>query len=199
MSVQAVSSQLLQVSGTNTTLFVFCLSGFPVSDNALQMQPIPLDRSITTGQPTSTPAPARVHPSYYGAIFISEAIGTAGTTSIAEIATNNAAIVAYAIYDGSNLARVVLINSQSYTSTSTGARPSVKVQLLFTAANGVPTSASVKRLKIERADDTEGLTWGGVSYETASGLPAGTVMTETVDPVEGFLLAATEAVLLKFT
>jgi len=38
-----------------------------------------------------------------------------------------------------------------------------------------------------------------VAYETASGLPAGTVVTETVDPVEGFLLAATEAVLLEFT
>ncbi|KZV85884.1 glycoside hydrolase family 79 protein [Exidia glandulosa HHB12029] len=159
------------------------------------MQPVALNRSITTGEPENTPA--RVQPTYYGAILIAEAVGTSGTTSIAEISINDSRIAGYAIYEGTKLVRAVFINSQSWPSGSTGARPAVKIDLLCL---GTPvTTATVKRLKITHSDDTANLTWGGQSFETSTGLASGAVVTEHVNPVDGFVLSATEAVLLKFT
>ncbi|KAH7108202.1 hypothetical protein BKA62DRAFT_681430 [Auriculariales sp. MPI-PUGE-AT-0066] len=162
------------------------------------MQPVALNRSITTGE--SVPIiPAHVQPTYYAAIALAEAIGTSGGTTVAEIETHDAGVAGYAIYDGTALARAVFLNSQAYSSASTGARPAVRVQVLFTGASGAPAHATLKRLKIAHADDTANVTWGGVSYETATGLAAGSVVTETVVPSDGFVLAATEAVLITFT
>ncbi|KAJ3498185.1 hypothetical protein NMY22_g19626 [Coprinellus aureogranulatus] len=48
------------------------------------------------------------------------------------------------------------------------------------------------------ADDESGLTWGGVTYETASGRPRGYAKTERVVIEEGFEIQATEIVLVSF-
>lgn len=161
------------------------------------MQPIALNRSIITGQPENTPA--HVQPTYYAAIAIAETIGPSGTTSIAEITVNDSRIAGYAIYEGATLARAVFINSQSWPSGSTGARPKVKVDLLFLAGSWAPATATLKRLAIAHSDDTANVTWAGQSYETSTGLVSGAVVTESVVPADGFLLSATEAALLKFS
>jgi hypothetical protein len=48
------------------------------------------------------------------------------------------------------------------------------------------------------ANATEGITWGGQTYETADGKVAGTLDTVTVDVSEGFDISDTEVVMLIF-
>jgi hypothetical protein len=48
------------------------------------------------------------------------------------------------------------------------------------------------------ANATEGITWGGQTYETLDGKVAGTLDTETVDVSEGFDIGDTEVVMLIF-
>ena len=124
------------------------------------MQPVALNRSILTGDPLSTPTPPHVQPAYYGALVVAEAIGTTGTTKIVEIPIADARVAGYAIYEGPALVRAVFLNSQSWPSGSTGARPQVQVSTLFLAAHGAPTKATMKRLKIAHSDDTAGVSWG---------------------------------------
>ncbi|KAH7108203.1 hypothetical protein BKA62DRAFT_781574 [Auriculariales sp. MPI-PUGE-AT-0066] len=160
------------------------------------MQPVALNRSIATGQPEET-KPAHVQPSYYGAIAITEAIGRTGRATVAEIVADDAHIAGYAIYEGQKLVRAIFLNAEAWTASSTGTRPSVRLQLAF-GAKGAPTKAIAKRLVIERADDLSGVTWGGLSFETPLGLPSGGVKTELVELSDGLLISATEAVLLSF-
>lgn len=49
------------------------------------------------------------------------------------------------------------------------------------------------------ANATEGITWGGQTYETADGKVAGTITTETIDVSQGFNISDTEVVMLTFT
>ncbi|PIL22452.1 hypothetical protein GSI_15140 [Ganoderma sinense ZZ0214-1] len=51
--------------------------------------------------------------------------------------------------------------------------------------------AILKRLVIEHADDTEGLTWAGQSYENSNVSPEGKLATEEVDLSEGFDIRST--------
>lgn len=53
------------------------------------------------------------------------------------------------------------------------------------------------RIHFRHADDTEGVSWGGVTYETEDGRPSGSVEEETVDlGQDGVTISATEAVLI---
>lgn len=48
------------------------------------------------------------------------------------------------------------------------------------------------------ANATEGVTWGGQTYETADGRVAGTLITDTIDVSQGFNISDTEVVMLSF-
>lgn len=53
------------------------------------------------------------------------------------------------------------------------------------------------RVGVRHADDTDGVVWGGVTYETEDGRPSGSVEEETVDlGNDGVTISATEAVLI---
>ncbi|KAH6917931.1 hypothetical protein BKA70DRAFT_1456021 [Coprinopsis sp. MPI-PUGE-AT-0042] len=160
------------------------------------IQPAPLTVSPTTGAQLTTPLAARVNPQYYAAIVAAEAIGASGTTRVTELDTRHASVSGYAFYEGTKLARAVLINSAAYLKTAS-TRPTVPVSLKF--GSGGPTKATVKRLEIGSADDTANLKWGDVSYETDNARSSGSVSSEQIDLAAGFNLKATEAVLLVFS
>lgn len=161
------------------------------------MQPVPLNRSILTGESQNTPA--RVQPAYYSAIAIGEAIGRSGQTTISEVQIGDSHVAGYAVFERGALVRAVFINSQSWPSSSTGTRPSVKIDLGFLTKKGVPSKAGLKRLAITHSDDTANVKWGGQSYETSTGLVSGRPVVENIDVADGFELSATEAVLLRFS
>ena len=88
----------------------------------------------------------------------------------------------FTVYEGNTLKRAVLINSKAWLASDEGARDRTVTNVAFSGVSGM---MSVKRLAIGHADDTAGLTWGGVSYETASGLPDGKVGLPSVSVGDG--------------
>lgn len=98
----------------------------------------------------TSPLPPHVQPQYYGAIVAAEAIGNSNKAHAVELTINDSRIAGYAFFDGSQLARAVLINSDAFLTTTTGARPSTHVSLSFASGDGVstPKTAVVKRLAI---------------------------------------------------
>lgn len=130
-------------------------------------------------------------PSYHSFLITNEAIGTSGNSYVAELTTSNNSVAAYGIWEGTKLARVVLINSLVYVPDS-GARDSITFPII-----NLPSGAKVtaKRLAIPFTTSTTGLTWGGVSYEGASGVPNGTFVPEVVSG-GNITIAASEVVLL---
>lgn len=52
-------------------------------------------------------------------------------------------------------------------------------------------------LGFRHADDTESVSWGGVSYGTVDGRPSGTAEEEAVDiGKDGVIISATEAIVV---
>ncbi|KAF5341744.1 hypothetical protein D9611_001646 [Ephemerocybe angulata] len=164
------------------------------------IQPVTLTRSKVDGSPLQTPLPPHVQPQYYAAVIAAEAIGPKGNTRISELSIGDGRVAGYAFYEGSKLSRAVIINSLAFfKGSSAGSRQSVHVNLSFAGGSyGAPKSITVKRLDIPHADDETGLTWGGVTYESADARPRGTANVTTVNVANGFDIRATEAVLVTF-
>ncbi|KDR78214.1 hypothetical protein GALMADRAFT_155191 [Galerina marginata CBS 339.88] len=161
------------------------------------MQPVTLTRSPLDGTTLATPLAPHIQPQYYGAIVAAEAIGNKGNTRAVELNIDNIRIAGYAFFDGTKLARVLLINSQAFLSTDTSPRTSIHVDLGI-SGKGAPIKMTVKRLSIPRADATAGVTWGGQTFETSTGRPSGKVQVQTANVAAGVDVQATEAVLLTF-
>lgn len=102
----------------------------------------------------------------------------------------------YAVFEDGFLSRAVFVNLHAWLASNTGARPTVHIDLDL--ASGAKSSASLKRLMIDHADDTEGLTWAGQSYENSNVSPEGTLVTEQVHLSKGFDIRSTEAILVQF-
>ncbi|TFK40176.1 glycoside hydrolase family 79 protein [Crucibulum laeve] len=160
------------------------------------IQPATLTRSILDGSTLPEPLLPHVQPQYYAAIIAAEAIGDSGNAHAVELSINDPQIAGYAFYEGTDLARVVLINSKAYFKSDTTARPKTHICLSF--LGGRRRTAIVKRLAIGHADDTSGLTWSGQTYETKNGRPSGNVQTETIHVFAGIDISATEVVMLSF-
>lgn len=83
------------------------------------------------------------------------------------------------------------------SSEGTGVRLSFQIEFTFTSISA-PQSAKAKRLLIQHADDLEGLTFRGQSFETNNAKPNGIVVDETVDLRQGNSLNATQVILIIF-
>lgn len=121
----------------------------------------------------------------------------------------------YAFYEDSQLVRAVFINLKAFLEGQEEERG--KVHLKFDFVGGeVGEEVTLKRLDIalvffflrcflmlnfyfRHADDTDGLTWGGQSYETSDGRVSGTLKTEKVKLSAGFDIRDTEVVLVTFS
>ena len=121
------------------------------SDSSLkfQIQPVVLTRSITDGTSLTSPLAPHVQPQYYAAIIAAEAIGSSGNTQVLELDINDPTISGYAFYNG-QLETAVLINSEPYFTTTTTARTSRLVNLIFegSSVGSVPSTMTVKRLSV---------------------------------------------------
>jgi Glycosyl hydrolase family 79 C-terminal beta domain len=117
------------------------------SDSSLnfQIQPVTLDRSTLDGSPLSPPLPPHIQPQYYAAIIAAEAIGNSGNTKVIELNIADSRISGYVFYQGDKLTKAILINSLAFFTTTTTARPSTHVSLIF-ASGTVSSKMSVKRL-----------------------------------------------------
>ena len=111
-----------------------------------------------SSNPPSTNSP------YYGNIMAAAAVGKASNTSIAYLDLGNAdeRTSAYALYEGSQLRRVVLLNMIEYRSDSGTERPNCT--FTFIVPRGV-NEARVERLRAPGAEVLSGITFGGVSYD----------------------------------
>ncbi|KAJ3525242.1 hypothetical protein NM208_g11724 [Fusarium decemcellulare] len=114
-------------------------------------------------------------PSYHAFLIVDEAIGKSGNAYVAEIATSNISLIAYGIWEGRQLARVVVLNTQVYLGS--GAKPSINVKLTGLRRDN---PAKLKLLRSEKTTSHTGLTWAGQSFETLSGKPKGSVKVEKV-------------------
>ena len=138
-------------------------------------------------------------PSYYAGILVNNFIGNSGSAKVVELPVSDDNVSGYAVYEGNALKRAVFVNLNAWLLSSTGARPSVHVDLSFSGSlgsNGV--KATARRLVIGHADDTEGLTFAGQSFETSDARPVGSIVEEKVDIGKGLDIRSTEAVLLIF-
>lgn len=169
----------------------------------MQIQPVELTRSILTGEPLDEAIPAHVQPTYYAAVVASEARGKSSNVRAVELDIDNERIAGYAFYDSKgDVARAVLINSEAYLrEQESEERSKVHVTLDFAGSEGAKWKSKrmkVKRLAISFADDENGVTWGGQTYETQDGRIQGQSHEETMKVVDGVDVAATEVVLLTF-
>jgi len=162
------------------------------------IQPATLTRSIFDGSALPEPQPPHIQPQYYAALLVGEAIGSSGSAKGVELDIDDTRLSGYAFYERGTLKRAVLINSQAYLSTDTGARSSKHVSFSFNGSGQSPKTVTIKRLAIKHADDASGLTWGGQSFETTDAKPRGAVSTQIVNVDAGVDIAETEAVMLTF-
>ncbi|OJT07649.1 Beta-glucuronidase [Trametes pubescens] len=172
------------------------------------IQPITLNRSIIDNSPLDPPSPPHVQPSYYAGLAINTFIGSTKTSQIVELSVNDSNVSGYAAFEHGKLVRAVFINLHAWLASSTGTRPSVHIDLDFAKAAVSDAQSDVnafwsrgataRRVAIQHADDTAGLTWAGQSYETSDAHPSGRVVLERVSLDAGINLRSTEAVLLSF-
>ena len=172
-----------------------------------QFQPVSLDRSIIDGSTLDPPVPPHIQPTFYGGLVVNSFIGSTGSSTLVELNVSDSNVSGYAVFEGDSLVRAVFINLDAWLTSSTGTRPSVHIDLGFaTGANATQSeveaftnrSASLKRLVIDHAEDTEGLKWAGQSYETSDVSPEGSLVAEQVQLEKGFDIRSTEAVLVEF-
>jgi hypothetical protein len=109
-------------------------------------------------------APPTTNAPYYGNYMVAAAVGSAPDTGIAylDLGSDDGTASGYMLYEGDQLARVVLLNMVEYTSTSGDARSSQT----FTV--NVPNrfkGAKVERLTAAGADVKTNITFGGVSFD----------------------------------
>lgn len=159
------------------------------------LQPTSLTRSPLDNSPLSPPSQPHIEPSYYAAIIAAEAIGSSSQTHVVEIPISDDHISGYAFYVGTELTKAVFINSNLHLkSEKARSRTRINIQL-----EGASTGqAKIKRLFVPSSDATEGLTWGGLSFETADALPRGTAAEEVLELTQGLDLQATEIALVTF-
>ncbi|KAI1796214.1 glycoside hydrolase family 79 protein [Ganoderma leucocontextum] len=171
------------------------------------LQPISLNRSTIDGSPLDPPAPPHIQPGFYGGLFVNSFIGSTGLAKVVELDVDDSNVSGYAVFEDGVLVRAVFVNLYAWLASSTGVRPAVHIDLdLALGASATQSqvnafwghSASLRRLVIDHADDTEGLTWAGQSYETSDVSPEGSLVTEQLQLSKGFDIRSTEAVLVEF-
>ncbi|KAH9941692.1 glycoside hydrolase family 79 protein [Epithele typhae] len=171
------------------------------------LQPVALNRSIVDGSALDTPLPPHIQPIFYGAMAVNALIGRSGHARVVELDVGDDNVAGYAAYEDGRLVRAVFVNLHAWLASSTGARPSVHIDLGVGLGAGAVEDAfwrgggkaRAKRLVVGHADDTEGLTWAGQSYEKSGDVsPTGRMVDEEVVLSKGLDLRSTEAVLLLF-
>jgi len=170
------------------------------------IQPVALDRSVDDATPISPPVPAHVQSPYYGALAVTEFLGTSSTRKVVEITFDEFYLSGYALYGkGDKLSKVILFNHEPYLSDGSnpsGVRPSYLISLQDIGAVSLrgglfgKGKVSIKRLEIPHADVQTGLTWAGQSFDQA--VAKGKTVVEKQSVKQPVVVQATEVVLVEF-
>jgi hypothetical protein len=124
---------------------------------------------------------------------LADFLGAQGQRRLLELQVSSSEISAYALYSQGTISRVLLINHEAHIGANT-ARSNVTVFLKV--SREISSNVAVKRLRIPSADAKTGLSWGGITYETRDGRPAGSDETMRHDVKDGIVVQATEAVMV---
>jgi Glycosyl hydrolase family 79 C-terminal beta domain len=114
---------------------------------SFQIQPVTLTQSTLNESALSTPLPPHIQPQYYSAIIAAEAIGNSNNTQVVELHIHDTRISGYAFYQGGQLTKAILINSLAFLTTTTDARSSTNVKIIFTS-DTFPSKMNVTRLSV---------------------------------------------------
>ena len=127
-----------------------------------------------------------VRPTFYGHIVTATLIGSNNDTTVAEIDIRSqetqsyaGLVSSYVVYRGNTLHAAVLINLREFNQTDT---KSSSTQLDFDFSVPVQYAASnlpVFYLSAPGADSFNGVTWGGVNFQTADGKPVAASTNDT--------------------
>ncbi|ADV23898.1 Hypothetical Protein CGB_H2500W [Cryptococcus gattii WM276] len=141
-------------------------------------QPVATDADHDDG--TNMTQRAHILPAYHAALIVNEAIGTSGNSYVAEISTANDNVVAYGIWEDEDLVRMVVTNTEVYTTDdeeSQKGRNKFEVNLVGVQGR----NATVKRLFVPQTTAQHGITWAGQNFDTEDGKPTGQVTEESLD------------------
>ncbi|KIR53357.1 hypothetical protein I315_03947 [Cryptococcus gattii Ru294] len=123
---------------------------------------------------------AHILPAYHAALIVNEAIGTNNNSYVAEISTANDNVVAYGIWENEDLVRMVVTNTEVYTTDNEAAQKGRnKFEVNLVGAEG--RNATVKRLFAPQTTAMRGITWAGQSFDTKDGKPTGQVTEESLN------------------
>ncbi|KIR98601.1 hypothetical protein L804_04177 [Cryptococcus deuterogattii 2001/935-1] len=123
---------------------------------------------------------AHILPAYHAALIVNEAIGTNNNSYVAEINTVNDNVVAYGIWENEDLVRMVVTNTEVYTTDDEAAQKGRnKFEVNLVGAEG--RNATVKRLFAPQTTAMRGITWAGQSFDTEDGKPTGQVAEESLN------------------
>ncbi|KIR40778.1 hypothetical protein I307_02213 [Cryptococcus deuterogattii 99/473] len=141
-------------------------------------QPVATDAEFNDG--LNLTDRAHILPAYHAALIVNEAIGTNGNSYVAEISTANDNVVAYGIWENEDLVRMVVTNTEVYTTDDeTAQQGRNKFEINLVGAEG--RNATVKRLFAPQTTAMRGLTWAGQSFDTEDGKPTGQVTEESLN------------------
>ncbi|KAH8810928.1 glycoside hydrolase family 79 protein [Xylogone sp. PMI_703] len=143
----------------------------------------------------SPSAKRHVLPLYYAYLAVADAIGNSGNAYINELWTDNSSLAAYQIWEGKTLKRIMLINEVPWTQifSSQGTRPTMAINLPDLAGRA---HATYKRLEFPSLSAYSGLTWGGQSWESYSGMPIGHETLEKLASDGTIMMSASSAALI---
>lgn len=175
------------------------LSEIFVTNEHVQIQPVTLNRSVEDATPLNPAAAPHVQSPYYGALAVTEFLGTSTTRLISEINfSSTPTLSGYALYTSTSsttnsLSKILLINHDPFLSSqSTSSRPSLNVSLSSVGTRDV----TLKKLLIPSVDGLTGLTWGGQSFD--SGTASGSVVTTTQSTSDPIVIQSTQVILVQF-
>jgi hypothetical protein len=158
MAYSNFSAALFHVGGQSVFYNPFTrmplLSGFVVPFLSHYPYPAPPTNQSTYRQWT-------IGPIYYSALVMAEALGSSNTSQVLDLLPNNANIYtpAYAIYQGGNLARILLFN---YVTDPSGASDlTVQLNLMGAGGSAGPSQVQVKYLQASSVSQKGNITWAG--------------------------------------
>jgi uncharacterized membrane protein len=130
--------------------------------------------------------------SYYAMLFVADLVADLKNPRVApmpDVDTDTA--VHYAVYDGNELKKLVLLNLDYYDGQSTAARPTKS----FGAPRLLGKKLKLRRLTGANSVATTGVTWAG-QHVNEQGAVVGALKAETVEDA-WVKLAASEAVIVE--
>lgn len=94
--------------------------------------------------------------------MVAAALGHSENARVVNIPLKSDTEAAYGIYDGNNLAKILVLNLKAFSETTTGSRPVRKYHFRVPKQH---RHVKVERMIAPGSDSTHNVTFGGISYD----------------------------------